>query len=166
MLDTMELGLGESLLMLADRGTGMERVGAEDKYPGGPASEECVLVGESAHEGPRCNTRRSSIAESAGAAERPSYGRPFAPNIDNVMSESVRPCSCSNDRSFRFSSKTLLAAFCISAEASIPACSQLRSLPSSSLMYSFLLARDRPINLSILCSRLGEQRVRTYVGCL
>ena len=155
-LETIELGLGESLLIVADRGTGMEIDGAEGKNPLGPATEEWVLIGELVREGPLCIILRSSIAESAGTAERPSYGCPFTPPKDMAISESERPCSCSSNRSFRFSSKTLRAAFCISAEASIPACSQLRNLPSSSLMYSFLLARDLPIQLSIpLAHRRG-----------
>lgn len=70
-LDTIELGLGESWPTVADRGTGMEG-GAEDRYPVGPAIEECVLDGEPGCDEPLYTILRSSIALSAGAAERPS----------------------------------------------------------------------------------------------
>lgn len=73
MLETIELGLGVSWPIVADRGTGIESGGAEGRYPLGPAIEECVLVGELVRDGAWYTILRSSIEVSAGTADIPSY---------------------------------------------------------------------------------------------
>lgn len=87
---------------------------------------------------------RSSIAFSMGAAEICSYGRSGGPPSSATSSGSDTPRSYSKARSLRFSSRTRRAAVWISDEASMPTCSQLRNLASSSWRYSLRLARERP----------------------
>lgn len=76
--------------------------------------------------------RRSSTLVSAGADETCSYDLSFGPPSVATMSASDTPRSKSSERSLLFSSRTFLAALWISADASMPAWSQLRNLASSS----------------------------------
>lgn len=60
-----------------------------------------------------------------------------------LIASSPIPFRTNSSRSFLFSSATLLAAPCISAEASMPCSSHPRSLASNSCRYSFRRARLR-----------------------
>lgn len=98
--------------------------------------------------------RRSSTLWSVEFEEICSNVLSAEPPSATTMSVSDTPRSMSNDRSFLFSSRTFLAALWISVDASIPICSQLRNLASSSCKYSFRRARERPVHpKSVLCSQ-------------
>lgn len=93
---------------------------------------------------------RSSMALRLGAAETCSYDLSEGPPSATTTSGSETPRSCSSVRSFLFSSRTFLAAVWISEEASMPACSTLRILASSSWRYSLRRARERPKDTYLL----------------
>lgn len=90
--------------------------------------------------------RRSSTVLSADTDDTCSNDLSAEPPSAATMSASVTPRSRSNKRNFLFSSSTFLAAPWISAEVSIPTCSQLRNLASSSCRYSLRRARERPVH--------------------
>jgi hypothetical protein len=144
-LDTTELGLGESLqLSEVGRGTGMLRGGTEDSCRGIETALRCDGTAELVEGSVLQVILRSSIAVREGTAENWSYAMSGGPPSVIMTSASETPRSCRSSRSFLFSSTTLRAAIWISEEASMPTCSQPRSLASNSCRYSLRRARERP----------------------
>jgi hypothetical protein len=136
-LEAIEPGLGESLQLSAvGRDRGIEMGGTDGICRGIEAALVCAGIGELVEDIMLVVILRSSIAFSFGAVEMPP--------IAATTSCSENPLSRRSARSFRFSSRTLLAALWISEDASMPICSQLRSFASSSCRYSLRRARDRP----------------------
>lgn len=146
MLETIEVGLRDSqLLNAAGLDAGMLSDGTDVKYGGIETALECCGSGELVEDSTLLVMRRSSTLLRFGVDETWSNDLSVGPPSAATMSESDTPRSKSSERSFLFSSRTFLAALCISADASIPTWSQLRNLASSSCRYSFRRARERPI---------------------
>ena len=122
MLDTIEVGLGDSqLLNTADFAMGMLRNGTEGEWQGTEAGIGRGGSGSIVGVTILLVIRGSSILIRTGADETCSYDLSFGPPSAATMSASDTPRSKSSERSLLFSSRTFLAAVWISADASIPA---------------------------------------------
>lgn len=147
MLDTIDVGLNDSQLLKAtDRDAGMLSDGTEGRCRGTEADLERWDTGGLVDDTILLVIRRSSTVFSAGPDDTCSNEFSTGPPSAATISASETPRSRSNERSFRFSSSTFLAAPWISVDVSMPTCSQLRNLASSSCKYSLRRARERPVH--------------------
>jgi hypothetical protein len=147
MLDTIDEGLSDSQLLKArGREEGMLSEGTEGRCRGAEAALEYWGSGKLVDDTTLLVMRRSSTVLSADTDETCSNDLSAEPPSAATISASETPRSRSNERSFLFSSSTFLAAPWISADVSIPTCSQLRNLASSSCRYSLRRARERPVH--------------------
>ena len=127
--------------------------GSESMCRGTEAALDCCGNGELVGDAMLLVMRRSSTLLRAGTDDTCSNDLSVGPPSAATMSASDTPRLSNSKRSFLFSSSTFLAAHWISAESSMPTCSQFRNLASSSWRYSLRRARERPAQSVSACFR-------------